>query len=246
MGRYHLVDDATMITLHALVTGYQGQGIGVPLYGCFASGSMTAIVGANGSGKSTLLKTLAGLLLPVQGVLLFGDAGRPRISYLPQQVEIDRQFPLTIFDVVAMGCWPACGLLRRINRTRQTAIWQALTRVGLEALSHRAISTLSGGQFQRMLFARLLVQEAPLILLDEPFSGIDKITRGLLMTIIEQLHRQRRTIIVVLHDEQLVARYFPQSLLLTPERSSWGPSAQILAQWEEPTSPLHALRQQGV
>lgn len=235
-----------MITLRNLLTGYHGQGIGVPLDGYFASGSMTAIVGANGSGKSTLLKTLAGLLPPVQGSLSFGQAGRPRVGYLPQQAEMDRQFPLTVFDVVAMGCWPTCGLLRRLHRAQQAAIWQALTRVGLEALSHRAISTLSGGQFQRMLFARLLVQEAPLILLDEPFSGIDKPTCGLLMTVIEQLHRQGRTIIVVLHDNQLVVEHFPQTLWLTPERPVWGPSAQVLAPWPESAAPLSACRLQSV
>lgn len=230
-----------MITLRNLLTGYHGEGIGVPLDGCFAIGSMTAIVGANGSGKSTLLKTLAGLLPPVQGTLSFSHNERPRVGYLPQQAEMDRQFPLTVFDVVAMGCWPTRGLLRRIYRTQQAAIWQALTRVGLEELSHRAISTLSGGQFQRMLFARLLVQEAPLILLDEPFSGIDKPICNLLMTVIEQLYRQGRTIIVVLHDNQLVVKHFPQMLWLTPERPAWGPSAQVLAPWPESAAPLSAI-----
>ncbi|BAE73460.1 metal ion ABC transporter ATP-binding component [Sodalis glossinidius str. 'morsitans'] len=241
MGHHHLVDDAAMIMLRDLVTGYQGQGIGVPLDGRFDSGSMTAIVGANGSGKSTLLKTLAGLLPPVQGSLSFGPAGRPRIGYLPQQVEMDRQFPLTVFDVVAMGCWPASGLLRRINRAGQAAIWQALTRVGLETLAQCAISTLSGGQFQRMLFARLLVQEAPLILLDEPFSGIDKPTCGLLMTVIEQLHRQGRTIIVVLHDNQLVAQHFPQTLWLSSSQPAWGPSSRVLATWPDFAAPMPPL-----
>ncbi|AFP85174.1 metal ABC transporter ATP-binding protein [secondary endosymbiont of Ctenarytaina eucalypti] len=227
-----------MIILHNLIMGYQGQGIGVPLDGRFASGSMTAIVGLNGSGKSTLLKTLAGLLSPIRGSLSFCNPGRPRIGYLPQQVDIDRQFPIKVYDVVAMGCWPIRGLLRRINLKQQVAIRQALTRVGLETLSYRAISTLSSGQFQRMLFARLLVQEAPLILLDEPFSGIDMPTFGLLMTVIAQLNRQGRTIIVVVHDNQLVARYFPQTLWLTPQSATWGPSEKVLASWPEnyPTS----------
>ncbi|CUX96798.1 metal ABC transporter ATP-binding protein [Candidatus Doolittlea endobia] len=219
---YHrLVSDSTMITLQALVTGYQGRGMSVPLDGRFDNGSMTAIVGDNGAGKSTLLKTLAGLLPPVQGSLAFSSAGRPRISYLPQQAIMDRQFPLTVFDVVAMGCWPVSGLLHRITQVGQATIWQALTRVGLETLAHRVISTLSGGQFQRMLFARLLVQGSPLILLDEPFSGIDKPTCSLLMTIIGQLHRQGRTIIVVLHDNRLVEKHFPQTLVLSSAQPAW-------------------------
>lgn len=236
-----------MITLHNLVMGYQGQGIGVPpLNGCFVNGTMTAIVGANGSGKSTLLKTLAGLLPPVNGTLSFSYASQLRIGYLPQQAEMDRQFPLTVFDVVAMGCWPAYSLLRRFNRAQQTAIWQALMRVGLEVLAHRSISTLSVGQFQRMLFARLLVQETPLLLLDEPFSGIDKPSCGLLMTLIEQLHRQGRTVIVVLHDNQMVARYFPQTLWLRSEQLAWGPSSRVLARMLGSTSPLSSICLQSI
>ncbi|CUX97015.1 metal ABC transporter ATP-binding protein [Candidatus Hoaglandella endobia] len=227
--RRSLVNDLTMIILQDLVTGYQGQGIGVPLNGRFASGSMTAIIGANGSGKSTLLKTMGGLLPPVRGRISF-DASRLRIGYLLQQAEMDRQFPLTVFEVVAMGCWPQSGLLRRINHVRKGLIWQALERVGLEELPDRIISNLSSGQFQRMLFARLLVQEAPLILLDEPFSAIDKQTSALLMTVIEQLHSQGCTIIVVLHDDNLVAKHFPHTLWLTPNQPVWGPSMQVLEQ----------------
>ncbi len=219
-----------MITLHNLVIGYKGQGIDVPLNGRFTIGSMTAIVGNNGAGKSTLLKTLAGLLPPIKGTLSFEITGRPRIGYLPQQIEIDRQFPLTVFDVVAMGCWPSSGLLHRINHVQQIAIWHALKSVGLEEFSNYTISTLSVGQFQRMLFARILVQKAPLILLDEPFSCIDKTSCNLLMTVIKQLHCQKHTIIVVLHDK-LVAQNFPQMLWLTPEQPTWGPSTRVLAQW---------------
>ncbi|MGL9769468.1 MAG: metal ABC transporter ATP-binding protein [Sodalis sp. (in: enterobacteria)] len=246
MGRHYLVDDVTMITLHDLVTGYHGQGIGVPLDGHFNSGSMTAIVGANGSGKSTLLKTLAGLLPPVQGSLSFTPTGRPRIAYLPQQTEIDRQFPLTVFDVVAMGCWPASSLFRRISQPVQVAIWHALRRVGLEMFPQRTISTLSGGQFQRMLFAQLLVQEAPLILLDEPFNGIDKPTCNLLMTVIEQLHRQGRTIIVVLHDNQLAAQHFPQMLWLSSSKPAWDSSSHILATCPDITGSMPPLYLQSI
>ncbi|XBS71279.1 ABC transporter ATP-binding protein [Acerihabitans sp. KWT182] len=217
-----------MMTLNHLVLGYQGQRVAAPLSGSFHSGSLTAIIGANGTGKSTLLKTIAGLLPPVAGQLTFAGALRPRIAYLPQQSELDRQFPVNVYDVVSMGCWPATGLLRRITGADKVLIRQALERVGLSSMPSRPIDALSGGQFQRMLFARLLVQQAPLVLLDEPFTGIDRLTCDLLLEVIGQLHRAGRTIIVVLHDHGQVARHFPQTLLLAPDQNRWGPSADIL------------------
>ncbi|MEA9391879.1 ABC transporter ATP-binding protein [Acerihabitans sp. TG2] len=218
-----------MITLENIVLGYQGQGISLPISGRVHTGSMTALVGANGSGKSTLLKTLAGLLPAVSGQLTFNAAVRPRMAYLPQQSEMDHQFPINVVDVVAMGCWPATGLLGRIGRADKKRIEQALERVGLSALSSRPIEALSGGQFQRMLFARLLVQHAPLVLLDEPFTGIDSQTCRLLMEVIAQLHTRGQTLLVVLHDSDLVARHFPQTLMLSQKHVHWGASAEVLS-----------------
>lgn len=218
-----------MITLQNLIMGYQGHSICRPVSGTFRAGSLTAIIGANGTGKSTLLKTIAGLLPPIDGRITFTDGVRPRIAYLPQQSEMDRQFPVNLFEVVAMGCWPGTGLLRRIGRADRLRIREALERVGLTAIASRSIEALSGGQFQRMLFARLLVQEAPLILLDEPFTGIDSQTCDLLMEVIKQLHEAGRTILVVLHDHQQVARHFPETLLLSPEFNVWGSSADVLS-----------------
>ncbi|TKI07925.1 ABC transporter ATP-binding protein [Martelella alba] len=220
-----------MITLDNLVMGYRGLRVGLPVSGTFQSGSLTAIIGANGTGKSTLLKTIAGLLPPVAGRVLFADGRRPRIAYLPQQAEMDRQFPVNVIEVVAMGCWPRTGLLRRIGPRDQRRVLRALERVGLSSLANRSIEALSGGQFQRMLFARLLVQEAPLVLLDEPFTGIDIQTCDLLLAVIEQLHRDGRTVLVVLHDHQQVARHFPETLLLSPECPVWGNSADVLSRW---------------
>ncbi len=223
-----------MITLNNLVLGYQGRRIASPLNGTFHTGSLTAIIGANGTGKSTLLKTIAGLLPSVAGHLAFATAPPPRIAYLPQQSELDRQFPVNVFDVVSMGCWPGTGLLRRIGGADKAVIQQALERVGLSSMPTRPIEALSGGQFQRMLFARLLVQQAPLVLLDEPFTGIDRPTCDLLLEVIGQLHRAGQTLIVVLHDHGQVARHFPQTLLLTAEEHRWGASADILSHGAPP------------
>lgn len=220
----------TMMTLAQLSIGYHGHAIIDDLNGKFDTGSLTAIIGANGTGKSTLLKTIAGLLPAIGGSLVFSGGQKPRMAYLPQQSELDHQFPLNVSEVVAMGCWPATGLLRRIDKPAKVRIHCALERVGLESLATCAIETLSGGQFQRMLFARLLVQQAPLILLDEPFSGIDSPTCALLMDVIKALHEAGHTILVVLHDDALVIRRFPQALLLSHQRVRWGKSALILAE----------------
>ncbi|NDL65026.1 metal ABC transporter ATP-binding protein [Acerihabitans arboris] len=221
-----------MITLTQLSIGYQGHAVIDALNGTFEAGSLTAVIGANGTGKSTLLKTIAGLLPAVGGTLSFAAGRKPRVAYLPQQAELDHQFPLKVFEVVAMGCWPATGLLRRLDKPARARINGALDRVGLESMAARSIETLSGGQFQRMLFARLLVQQAPLILLDEPFAGIDIPTGALLMDVIDQLHKSGHTILVVLHDDALVIRRFPQTLLLSRRRARWGATAAVLEERE--------------
>lgn len=219
-----------MINLKQLSIGYHGQAVIGPLDGVFATGSLTAVIGANGTGKSTLLKTLAGLLPPIEGAVSFTAKTKPTVAYLPQQSELDRQFPLHVYEVVAMGCWPASGLLRRLDKAADKRIRAALERVGLDTMATNAIETLSGGQFQRMLFARLLVQQAPLILLDEPFTGIDSPTCALLMDVINQLHADGHTMMVVLHDDGLVARRFPNTLCLSHSRTRWGATAEVMGE----------------
>ncbi|WP_413727070.1 metal ABC transporter ATP-binding protein [Sodalis sp. RH19] len=231
-----------MMTFEQLCIGYHGHAIIDALDGKFEAGSLTAVIGANGTGKSTLLKTIAGLLPAIGGSLSFSAGQTPRIAYLPQQSELDRQFPLRVFEVVAMGCWPAIGLLRRVNKTAMARIHDALDRVGLGSMATSPIEILSGGQFQRMLFARLLVQQAPLILLDEPFSGIDSPTCALLMDVIDQLHKAGHTIIVVLHDDALVIRRFPQTLLLSGRHTRWGATDAILANAFSPRAAWSADR----
>ncbi|NIY48557.1 metal ABC transporter ATP-binding protein [Cedecea colo] len=217
-----------MITLEHLVAGYHDKAVTRPLNGTFAAGSMTAIIGANGTGKSTLLKTLLRLQPPVSGHISFAGGSAPRAAWLPQLAEMDRQFPATVYDVACMGNWPDRGLFSGFHRQHRQHVYEALERVGLSELHRQPIETLSGGQFQRMLFARLLVQNAPLVLLDEPFSGIDAQTSGFLMKLICQMHDAGRTIIAVLHDNALVKCHFPQVLLLSPEACRWGRAAEIL------------------
>lgn len=228
MGSCVLGGVLTMILLQQLQIGYHGHSVAPVLNGEFCDGSMTAIIGDNGCGKSTLLKTLIGLLPSVSGCVCWKNGKRPVIAWLLQTNELDRQFPLCVQDVVAMGCWPHRSLFVSLRR-QQGAIDEALERVGLSEIRRDPIETLSGGQFQRMLFARLLVQRARLVLLDEPFTGVDEDTCRLLMDLITQMHQQGKTVIAVLHDQLRVMRHFPEILRLTTDAVEWGATTQIFA-----------------
>nr|WP_226376624.1 ABC transporter ATP-binding protein [Musicola paradisiaca] len=234
---------AGMIALHSLSFGYQGQSALGTIDGCFEPGSLTAIIGANGTGKSTLLKTLAGLLPPLAGHFCMAPDVRRQLGYLPQLTEFDRQFPLNVGDLVLMGSLPHCGLFGRISGQWRQKARQALENVGMADAVHASIGTLSGGQLQRVLFARLLVMQSPVILLDEPFTGIDAQTTRALLTLIEQLHAQGRTILAVLHDMTQVEHHFPRVLKLTPEGHQWGDCHQILPPSSSPMPvPLRVVQ----
>lgn len=206
------------------------------------NGALVAIVGPNGAGKSTLIKALAGVLLPMQGQIKGLPTApaqgwqrrwatprpRYRIAYLPQQAEMDRQFPITVFDMVRMGLWHEVGALGRLSATQRQRCEAALARVGLTGFAHRSIGTLSGGQFQRALFARLLLQDAQLILLDEPFVGVDTRTTRDLLALLHEWHAQGRTVVAVLHDMEQVRLHFPTTWLLARELVAAGPTAEVL------------------
>lgn len=206
------------ITLRDVTLGYDGHPAVHHLTGSFASGSLTAIVGPNGSGKSTLLKGIMGQLRPLGGTIR--RAGE--IAYLPQSAEIDRSFPATVNELAALGLWRRRGAFGGLTRGDNDIIAGALHAVGLDGFAERPLDTLSGGQMQRSLFARVILQDAPLILLDEPFAAIDERTVGDLMHLVGHWHAEGRTIVAVLHDIDLVRRHFPQTLLLAREPIAWG------------------------
>ena len=189
---------------------------------------MTAVVGPNGSGKSTLLKGLTGILHPLGGRIDRGGLKTSRISYLPQAVEIDRSFPITVLDVVSLGLWHHVGMLGGLKPRHREQARQALGSVGLAGFEDRPIGNLSAGQFQRVLFARLLLQDCPVILLDEPFTAIDERTTADLIDVVRGWHAEKRTIIAVLHDLEQVRSFFPRTLMLAREPIGWGDTAAIL------------------
>jgi zinc/manganese transport system ATP-binding protein len=211
-----------------LTLGYDRHPAVHHLTGTLTRGSLTAIVGPNGAGKTTLLRGLMGAVKPLTGTLRLDGVLRGDIAYLPQQAEIDRSFPITVFDTVALGLWKRKGLFGRFTRSDEAEVERALSSVGLEGFERRALGTLSGGQLQRVLFARLLLQDARVILLDEPFTSIDQKTAQDLLALVRRWHGEARTVVAVLHDLETVRAHFPETLLIARECLAWGPTAQVL------------------
>jgi len=224
------------LTFRDLTLGYNSHPAVHHLNGSVRKGSLTAVVGANGSGKSTLMKGIVGVLKPMAGGIAKADG--MRIAYLPQQSELDRSFPARVVDLVSLGLWPRRGLLGRHTEEDRAAVATALAAVGLEGFETRALDTLSGGQLQRTLFARVLVQDADLILLDEPFNAIDAKTVGDLVALIRRWHGEERTVMAVLHDLDLVRQNFPETLLLARSPVAWGETPATL----KPENLLRARR----
>jgi zinc/manganese transport system ATP-binding protein len=216
------------IRLDHLTLRRGGRDVVRDLSGTFAPGTLTAVAGPNGAGKSTLLLAVCGLLPVASGHIARGGMDARAIALLPQEGRLDRSFPITCRDVVALGWTHSLGLFRRIGREHYAVADRALAAVGLEGLGSRPICALSAGQFQRVLFARTIVRDAPVILLDEPFSAVDTTTEADLMAIVRQWHRQGRTIVAVLHDLDLIRAEFPVTLLLGSGEYVWGATNEVL------------------
>lgn len=211
-----------------LTLGYDRHPAVHHLDGEIAQGSLLAVCGPNGGGKSTLLKGIVGALPPLGGAVERVACPANRIAYLPQAADIDRSFPVNVFDMVAMGHFRSAGWFGGLRRDDREKTFDAIAAVGLTGFEDRPIGTLSGGQMQRVLFARLLLQDAPLILLDEPFNAIDQRTTSELLELVKRWGDEKRTVIAVLHDLDLVRRTFPQTLLLARETIAWGDTAEVL------------------
>lgn len=217
------------ISLENLTVSYRRHPALHHINGHFARGSLTAVVGPNGAGKSTLLKSILGLL-PCNEGRVVAHADVRRIAYLPQQAEVDRSFPISVMDCVLLGYWQQKGNWGGIDAGMTARAQRALAAVGLDGFASRSISSLSVGQFQRVLFARILLQDAEVILLDEPFNAVDARTTSDLLRIIQAWHREQRTVIAVLHDYDQVRRTFPQSLLLARNVVAWGETSDVLCE----------------
>ena len=216
------------VAFQDLTLGYDRQPAVRQLDGEVADGSLTAVVGPNGAGKSTLLKGMTGALRPLAGRVDFGTCTRSDIAYLPQQSDIDQSFPITVVDLVAVGLWTEIGGFFGLRAALRARVDDAVSAVGLTGFESRPVGSLSGGQLQRALFARLLLQDARLVLLDEPFTAIDAKTMIDLLGVVQRWHGEGRTVIAVLHDAETVREYFPETLILARDLVAHGPTAEVL------------------
>ena len=211
-----------LLSAAGLTLGYREVAVVEDVTFRLAQGDVLAVVGHNGSGKTTLIKTLLGALSPLAGDLLWPD-GRPRtIAYLGQRTEFDSRFPIRVRDLAAMGAWPGLGFLGRVDKHIQARIGAALERTGTAGIADMPLHKLSAGQLQRTLFARTMVQDAPLILLDEPFTAVDQTTEAALLELIDDWAIEVRSVIMVLHDLSSVLQHCSSALLMGRGRASFG------------------------
>jgi zinc/manganese transport system ATP-binding protein len=219
---------APQLQFRDVTLGYDRHPAVHHLTGDVQTGALLAVVGPNGAGKSTLFRGILGLLKPFTGTIARNGVKPRDIVYLPQAAEIDRTFPISVFDFVGTGLLRRSGLFGGLGREAQGKIETALAAVGLTGFERRPIGALSGGQTQRMLFARLMLQDGRVIVLDEPFNAIDARTTEDLLRLITRWHAEGRTILAALHDLELVHAHFPDALLLAREPVAWGATADVL------------------
>lgn len=182
-------------------------------------GLLVGMIGPNGAGKSTLLKAALGLIKPLSGKIAAGGS----VAYVPQRETVNWDFPITALEVVLMGRYGKLGLFGSLKRADRQAASAALEQVGLMDAAHRQIGHFSGGQQQRLFLARALVQDADILLLDEPFAGVDLATEKAIMAILRKQKEQGKTIVIVHHDLPSVEEYFDWVLLLNNRLHACGP-----------------------
>ena len=225
-----MISPPPIVRFENLTLGYNRHPAVHHLHGEVSAGSLLAVVGPNGAGKSTLLKGIVGELRPMQGAVHLFDLRRDQVAYLTQQSTVDGSFPIGVFDFVAMGLWSEFGAFRSIDRSARERVAEAIATVGLAGLERRSIGQLSGGQLQRARFARVMLQEARLVLLDEPYAAIDESTVRDLAALVRRWNSEGRTVISVLHDLAHVRQEYPETLLLAREQVVRGKTADVLTE----------------
>jgi zinc/manganese transport system ATP-binding protein len=214
------------VALHNVTVRYGRRVALEAVSGEFVAGSLTAVVGANGAGKSTLLAAIAGVVRLAGGAI--DGMARRRLAYLPQLAAIDRDYPLTVAELITLGGWREFGAFRSPGAALRTRAAAAAETVGLAGRLGHPISEISTGELQRALFARLVLQDAAVILLDEPFAAIDAQTVPVLLDQVTRWHQEGRTVIAVMHDLDLVQARFPATLVLARRCLAWGATEAAL------------------
>jgi len=219
------------IEIHDMTVAYDRKPVLWDVDVAIPGGKLVGILGPNGAGKSTLLKAVMGLLPLASGeVRIWGeslDGNRRRIAYVPQRESVDWDFPTDVLDVVMMGRYGTLGLFRRPARRDREKAMECLKKVGMAAFAKRQISQLSGGQQQRVFIARALAQEAEIYLMDEPFAGVDAATEQAIITLLQELRGQGKTVVAVHHDLQTVPDYFDWLLLVNMRLVAAGTTADV-------------------
>ncbi|MCF4995293.1 ATP-binding cassette domain-containing protein [Pseudomonas syringae] len=219
-----------MIRCQTLSWGTPGFPLTPPLDLELVKGSMTAIIGANGSGKSTLLKVIGGLQRPLAGKVTLSVPRKGRVSFMPQQQYLDRQFPINLVELVAAGFWG-----RKLSaELRAQRLKSVLKDWRLNGLEQRPLMALSGGELQRALLARMSLADAPLFLLDEPHAALDELGQALLWDHLKAWHEEGRTLVVVCHDLAAVRQHIPQTLLIKSSGCVFGTSRELI----QPALPM--------
>ena len=219
------------LELHDLTVSYAKKPV---LYGVdvqVPQGALVGIIGPNGAGKSTMIRAIMGLT-PISGgwVRVFGETfekNRHRVGYVPQREQVDWDFPVNVMDVVLMGRYGRRGWLRRVTKEDKKIAEESLDKVGMLPFRNRQIANLSGGQQQRVFLARALAQQSDLYLMDEPFAGVDATTERAIVTLLQELQSQGKTILVVHHDLTTAKEYFDHLLLLNMRLVSFGKTEDV-------------------
>ena len=197
----------------------------------FPEGKMIAVVGPNGAGKSTLIKAIMGLVPITAGKVTVYDKSyskqRNKVAYVPQRGSVDWDFPTNALDVVEMGLYGKLGWLRRPNSQTREKARECLRKVGLEDYADRQIGQLSGGQQQRVFVARALAQDPDIYLMDEPLNGVDAVTEKTILSILERIRKEGKTIVMVHHDLQTVDKYFDWTVILNRNLIAAGPIKKV-------------------
>lgn len=224
--------DQNSIEVHNLTVSYDGGPVLWDIDFELPKGKIIGVIGPNGSGKTTLLKSIMGLLEPSSGFIKIFDKPleevREKVAYVPQRETVDWDFPASVFDVVMMGRYRKSNLLKRLNKADREIVNQAIEKVGLTEFKNRQISQLSGGQQQRVFIARALAQKAELYLMDEPFVGVDAATESSILSLLQEMKDEGKTVLIIHHDLQTVSEYFDHLVLLNTRMIAKGPINDVL------------------
>jgi len=219
------------IEIHDMTVAYDRRPVLWDVDLSIPAGKLVGILGPNGAGKSTLLKAIMGLLPLASGeVRIWNEPlarNRRRLAYVPQRESVDWDFPTSVLDVVTMGRYGALGLFRKPGKLDRQIALDALAKVGMSDFARRQISQLSGGQQQRVFIARALAQNAEIYLMDEPFAGVDAATERAIITLLQELRAQGKTVLAVHHDLQTVPDYFDWLVLVNLRLVAAGPTEEV-------------------